>query len=332
MNDRLKRIKERNKLSETTPRIHIGENCRIHPTVELGDMGHSMEKGPDGDWVRCNHHGGIHIDDDVHIGEFSLVKRATLKDSMTYIGKDVKLCSYVNVGHNCVIGAHTFLGPHVCLNGSVIIGEGAWIAGHAVIGQHAKIGAGATVGLGAIVLPRAVIPDGETWVGSPAIPIQYRGNYIHPSFRHGKDLKLGKYNHIHEGVEVGVRVTIRSNVELRKGTIIGDDCYIDSGVKSSGECVIGHNVIIRYDSIIARNVVIDDDVFIAPQVMFINIPFIKKEKRPTIIEEGVKIGTASVINDGVTIAKGIIIGAMSFVRKDVLEPGVYAGNPLRRLK
>lgn len=332
MDDRLKWIKEMNKLSETPPRIDIGKNCRIHPTVELGDMGYSMERGPDGDWVRCNHHGGILIGDYVHIGEFSVVKRATLEGSKTYIGRDSKLCSYVNVGHNCVIGAHVFMGPHVCLNGSVIIGEGAWIAGHAVIGQHSEIGAGATVGLGATVLPRAVIPEGETWVGSPAIPIKYTGNYIHPSFIHGKGLKLGKNNHIHEGVEVGNNVTIMSGVELRKHTFIGDDCYIDSGVKSSGKCLIGNNVTIRYDAIIARNVVIEDNVFIAPQVMFINIPFKKKKQKPTIIEEGVKIGTASVINDGVTIAKWTIIGAMSFVRKDILEPGVYVGNPLRRLK
>jgi len=157
------------------------------------------------------------------------------------------------------------------------------------------------------------------------------GNYIHPSFVHGKNLKIGKFNHIHEGVKVGDDVTIRSYVELRKGTIVGDGCYIDSGVKSSGQCTIGDNVTIRYNSIIARNVTIKDDVFISPQVMFINIPFTKKERRPTIVGKGAKIGTNATINDGVKIGDGVIIGAKSFVNRDCIEPGTYVGIPARKI-
>lgn len=320
-----------NKIPEVSPDIIIGEKCRIHPTVALGDMGYSMEKDRDGNWIRCNHFGGVHIGDNVHIGEFSVIKRSTLEGSKTHIANDVKICSYVNVGHNCIIGEHTFLGPHVCLNGSVTIQDDVWIAGHAVIGQHSEIEARAIIGLGAVIPPRTVIPEGETWVGIPAMPIKYAGNHIHPSFKHGKGLKIGKYNHIHEGVEVGDHVTIRSYVELRSGTIIGDYSYIDSGVKSSGQCKIGNKVRIRYDSIIARNVIIEDDVFIAPQVMFINIPFKAKEKRPTIIRKGAKIGTNATINDGVEVGENVIIGAKAFVNKDCIYPGVYVGIPARRL-
>ena len=151
------------------------------------------------------------------------------------------------------------------------------------------------------------------------------------SFKHGKNLQIGKYNHIHPDVQVGDDVTIRSYVELRNGTIIGDRCYIDSGVKSSGQCKIGNDVTIRYDAIIARNVIIEDGVFISPQVMFINIPFKAKEKKPTIIRKGAKIGTNATINDGVEIGEGVIIGAKAFVNRDCLEPGVYIGNPAKLL-
>ncbi len=150
-------------------------------------------------------------------------------------------------------------------------------------------------------------------------------------FKHGKNLQIGKYNHIHPDVEVGDDVTIRSYVELRNGTIIGDRCYIDSGVKSSGQCKIGNDVTIRYDAIIARNVIIEDGVFISPQVMFINIPFKEKEKKATIIRKGAKIGTNATINDGVEVGEGVIIGAKAFVNRDCLELGVYIGNPARLL-
>jgi len=140
------------------------------------------------------------------------------------------------------------------------------------------------------------------------------------------------YNIIADDVVIGKGTVLKHFIELREGTVIGENCYIDSRVSTSGDCQIGDRVTLRYGAIIARGVYIGDDVFIAPNVMFINIPFTRKRTRFTVIEKGVKIGTGSVINDGVRIVEGTIIGALSFVRKDILEPGVYAGNPLRRLR
>ena len=140
------------------------------------------------------------------------------------------------------------------------------------------------------------------------------------------------YNIIEEGVTIGKNCTMKHFIELRKGTVIGDNCYIDSKVSTSGDCIIGNNCTLRFNAIIARNVVIGNDVFIAPNVMFINIAFTEKEKKKTIIGDRVKIGTGSIINDSVHIVDDVIIGAMSFVRKDILEKGVYVGNPLRKIK
>jgi len=339
---RLDWIRSQNDLPDCEPVVHLGSGCNIHPTVVLGGSGFGMERDEDGDWVRCKQLGGIIIGDDVHIGEYSVVRRATRPKDNTTIGDGSKLCTYVNVGHNCVIGRNVFIGPHVCLNGSVRIGDNAWIGGHAVVEQHTYIGEGATVGMGAVVTasrrtkPEGEVvwdvPPGEVYVGVPAVPIKFIGNVVDPDFVYGSNLKMGKFCHIHEGVIVGSNVTIRSYVELRPGTVIGDDCYIDTGVKASGKCTIGNRVTLRYDTIIARNVVIEDDVFISPQVMFINIPFVEKEKKPTIIRRGVKIGTNTTIADGVEVAEGVVIGAKSFVNKDLLEPGVYVGIPAKRLQ
>jgi UDP-N-acetylglucosamine acyltransferase len=162
--------------------------------------------------------------------------------------------------------------------------------------------------------------------------LKFPDNIVDQSFKCGKNLKIGVYNHIHENVRVGDDCTIRSFVELRPETVIGNNCYIDSGVKTSGQCRIGNNVTIRYDSIIARNVIIEDDVFISPQVMTINIPFTEKEKKPTIIRKNAKIGTNVTINDGVEIGVGVIIGAKAFVNKDCIESGVYVGAPAKKIR
>ena len=44
------------------------------------------------------------------------------------------------------------------------------------------------------------------------------------------------------------------------------------------------------------------------------------------------VGSGSVILPGVTLEEGVAIGALSLVRKDCKAFGIYAGNPVRRIK
>lgn len=133
-------------------------------------------------------------------------------------------------------------------------------------------------------------------------------------------------------------------MRLAKGTKIGDNCIIDSGVKSSGENKIGNNVTIRYDSIIARGVTIHDDVFISPQMMTENLDHrgwqvggaqigVGDWKRDT--GEGryrVFIGTNVTLAAGIEICPRVIIGSKANVRKSIKESGIYVGNPARLMR
>ena len=161
-------------------------------------------------------------------------------------------------------------------------------------------------------------------------------NLIDASFEFPEKMNIGSFNIIEENVSMGEENTIKNFVEIRKGTRIGDRNLIDSKVSFSGGdlCCVGDDCILRFGSIIARNVHIGDKVFLAPGVKFIYIPFTTKPGIPkiTYVGEGVRIGMGSVIGDGVRIPEGTIIGALSFVRKSIDEPGVYGGNPLRRIR
>lgn len=163
-------------------------------------------------------------------------------------------------------------------------------------------------------------------------------NRIASDFKHGVGFSIGDFNKIEEEVKVGDNVTIRDYVELRKGTVIGDDCYIDSGVSSSGYNLIGNRVRIRYKSILARGVVIEDDVFISPKLMTENLNHKGQEIGGAHIGTGewdretayrVFIGTDVVLASGIEICSGTIIGSKANVRKSITVPGVYVGNPAR---
>jgi len=155
---------------------------------------------------------------------------------------------------------------------------------------------------------------------------------IHKSFKYGKNFIIGDYCVIEEDCEVGDNVDIQNYVLLKKGTKIGNGCYIDSYFRSSGDNVIGNNCTLRFGSTIARKVFVRDNVFISPNVMTVySLPDGSKSEA-TVIGEGVFIGTAAVLAPNIVIKTGSIIGANAFVNKSILEKGIYAGNPARKIR
>ena len=123
---------------------------------------------------------------------------------------------------------------------------------------------------------------------------------------------------------------IKNYVELRKNTIIGSDCYIDSRVSTSGNCKIGNNVTLRYDTIIARGVEIGDGTYICPRVMTNNLDSGKTQIGGAKIGKKCFIGTNTVIQHGIEITDNVTTGSMSFVNKDIKEKGIYFGNPAKK--
>lgn len=158
-------------------------------------------------------------------------------------------------------------------------------------------------------------------------------NDISDDFVYGKGLDIGSFNVILPEVKVGNNVNIQHHTLLKSGTVMGDDCYVDSFVLSSGDCQIGNNVIMRYRTVIARNVIIEDNCFFTAGVKTIFLDHsAQATPEPLLIKSGNYFGDNSVIMGGITIAENCVIGACAFVNKDTEPMGVYAGIPARRLR
>lgn len=154
-------------------------------------------------------------------------------------------------------------------------------------------------------------------------------NLISNKAKIGKNVQIGAFCIIEDGVIIGDNTVIRNYVELRTDTIIGENCYIDSRVSSSGSCVIGDNVIIRYDSIIARGIRIGNGTYICPKVMTNNLNTEHEQIGGANIGENVFIGTGCIIQHGIEIGDNTVLGSMSFVNKNVPKNEVWFGNPAR---
>lgn len=139
-------------------------------------------------------------------------------------------------------------------------------------------------------------------------------------------------------VDFGVNVTVVEPVNMY-GCKVGNNTFVGPFVEIQKDVIIGDNCKIQSHSFICELVTIGNDCFIGHGVMFINDLF--SEGKPaggkkalwksTQIGNNVSIGSNATILP-ILICDGVVIGAGSVVTKDILEKGVYAGNPAKKIK
>jgi len=83
----------------------------------------------------------------------------------------------------------------------------------------------------------------------------------------------------------------------------------------------------------AKNgVVIEDFVQIGSHCSLYSVSSIDDKEGKIILKKNCKIGTHSVIMPGVTIGENAVIGAFSFVNKDIPDNVVAVGTPVKIIK
>ncbi|OON94500.1 MAG: hypothetical protein ATN31_03200 [Candidatus Epulonipiscioides saccharophilum] len=115
------------------------------------------------------HPSAIISDDQVNIGEGSVIMPSVVINCCTNIGKLAIINTGVIIEHNCSIGYNVHVAPTACILGGVYIGNFVHIGAKAVILQNCTVGDRAIIGLGAIVIRNVL--NGLTVVGVPAKPI-----------------------------------------------------------------------------------------------------------------------------------------------------------------
>jgi len=142
----------------------------------------------------------------------------------------------------------------------------------------------------------------------------------------GADVKIFSFVNLY-GCSIGDRTKIGTFVEIQKGVSIGADCKISShtficeGVTIRNRVFIGHNVTFINDKV-PRATNPDGSMQSAADWVC----------EPTLIEEGVSVGSSVTILCGVRIGKNAVIGAGAVVTKDVPENTVVTGVPAKYLK
>ncbi|QDQ25728.1 N-acetyltransferase [Chitinimonas arctica] len=139
-------------------------------------------------------------------------------------------------------------------------------------------------------------------------------------------------------VQFGEDVTVVEPANLY-GCTLADNVFVGPFVEIQKGVGIGARTRVQSHAFICELVTVGTDCFIGHGVMFINDPFIKGGPargdktcwRPTHVGNYVSIGSNATILP-VKICDGVVIGAGAVVTRDINEPGVYAGNPARKIR
>lgn len=142
---------------------------------------------------------------------------------------------------------------------------------------------------------------------------------------------------VRDDVVCGEGVTIIEPANLY-GCTLGDGVFVGPFVEIQKGATIGARTRVQSHAFICELVEVGADCFISHGAMFINDVFRGGEPnadpsswKHTNIGNRVSIGTNATILP-VTIADDVVVGAGAVVTKDLLEPGIYAGNPARLLR
>lgn len=139
-------------------------------------------------------------------------------------------------------------------------------------------------------------------------------------------------------VTCGNGVTVVEPVNLYECTL-ADNVFVGPFVEIQKGVSIGARTKVQSHSFICELVSIGTDCFIGHGVTFINDTFVdggpaggdSDKWKSTTIGSHVSLGSNATIMP-VSICDYVVIGAGAVVTKDITEPGIYAGNPCRKLR
>ncbi len=154
----------------------IGSRCILHSGVVIGADGFGMARDA-GRWVKIPQVGAVRIADDVEIGANTTIDRGALDD--TVIEEGVKLDNQIQIGHNCVIGAHTVIAGCTGISGSVTVGRDCMIGGGVGLVGHITICDKVTIS-GFSLITKSITQPGTYTSGLPFMPhAEWLRNAVH---------------------------------------------------------------------------------------------------------------------------------------------------------
>ncbi len=198
------------------------------------------------------------------------------------------------------LGKDLRLGPNVIVGSQCEIGDGVELCANVSIGAHSSLGDHTSVRENVVVYHDVQIGSHCTIHANTSIGADGFGITADDEGQLQEIPQVGR-------VRIGDDVLVGAGVTIDRGTI--DDTVVHDNVKIDDQVHIAHNCVVGAHSILCGRSSLAGSV--------------------TLGEYCVLGGGVGIAGEGpVSIAGGVEIGAMTFVSRDITEPGRYSGATL----
>lgn len=154
----------------------VGSNVIIHAGAVIGADGFGFAPDEKGEYSKIPQIGNVVIEDNAEVGANTCIDRATMGSTIVHTG--VKLDNLIQIGHNVVIGEHTVCASQVGIAGTSKVGRHCMLGGQVGIAGHLSVGDNVQLGSKSGISNN--VPEGEIYLGYPALPISkyHRSNAV----------------------------------------------------------------------------------------------------------------------------------------------------------
>lgn len=116
---------------------------------------------------------------------------------------------------------------------------------------------------------------------------------------------------------VAVNASVAQTARIGVGTVVLQQALVNAFAEVGENCIINSQALIEHDAVVGDHTHISTGA---------------RVNGGAIIGSRCFVGSGAVIGQGVRICDDVVIGAGGVVVKDILEPGVWVGNPIRRVR
>lgn len=271
----------------------------------------------------------------VEIGEGTVICTGNILTTNITLARHVQINLDCTIGHDVVMGDYATLAPGVHVSGCVHIGKRAYIGTGAVIINGTQdsplvIGDDVVIGAGACVTKSKSY---GTWGGYPPSPfVEESAGNPEPHFSTKKFSDSAPYekNFPVQAQQSGNRFDNWTFPEIEEGKPTKYNWVVQNkaGLKLGYKTDIG-----AFSYINAKyGVIIDDFVQIGSHCSIYSISTIDDKTGPVTLKKGCRVGSHSLVMPGVTIGENAVIGAFSFVNRDIPPGALAVGVPVKVIK
>lgn len=107
-----------------------------------------------------------------------------------------------------------------------------------------------------------------------------------------------------------------AGAEAGEGTIVMHHAVLNVGARVGRNCIVNTRTLIEHDAVVGDHCHVSTGAIVNGDAR---------------IGDGAMVGSGCVILQGVSVAPGTILGAGTVVVRDITDPGVYVGNPARKV-